>query len=1241
MSDNYSNITSFQNGRYTVIKKLGEGGKGVVFKCQDNTLGRIVAVKLIKGDALDSETYSRLMREAQTTAKLSHPNIMSIYDLISEGDRFLMVIEYVEGKTLDAHISDLGGKMPLQEALRISMKLCNALQYAHEKGILHRDIKPENIMIDRNGEPKLMDFGLAKSFDSPGLTHAGTIVGTPAYLSPESALGKEADARSDLYSLGCVLYQMVTGQPPFMSDDTLKLIYSHIHDTPTDPSSINQSLPRQMNVLIMKAISKNPNDRFQTAGEMYEALQSVGSLISVSGNDGKALQLRQNPIQSKSSVQISPHGSLIGLESQIETLREIVDRSVIGQGRSAMILGETGLGKTRLSSEVRDYAILRGMRTITVRCRENLKNIPQYVFSEIMRDYLYNSPSALVYKVCSDYGDVAVKLYPELEARLGKIVAPVNSDPEYLKVRFHEGVAQIILNISNEVPLCIIVEDVQFADSSSAEILKTLADKVSSMRLALIVTGNKSDAESKLMIEDLESTRNFIGLELSPLDREGTRLFLSSYLSEPVNNISSQFLDFIYGRTGGNPLYIEEVLKFLIDRKIIFKNATGSWDRKPIDSAGIPGSLIGLIRERLSGIDEYSNNLLIHGSIIGIEFDVDVLSDLLGDHSDKFFDSLEELIQRGILVEKKTFIGGIRLFFANPQIYYYFRDQFSFLKQRRLHQRIAEIMSRRNNSEDIASFAEIANHFLEGGQPEKAVSYLIKIADLWRQSYNAEAALQKYYEVYEILKSLQRGEQSDIHTRELGEVCLNICSIITLTGVAGPFETYWKTGLQVFQQTGDVHNQAKMLIYNVFKNLQGTEMSVSFLEQHSEDKGLEYLIAEMGFSIASGYWYQGDLSNSRKYYDWTRNYIEKKKVQSEYRILLDMYVGTAIREIKSQDDIDWIIEIADSMPALNVMRTAQYVDSVIFTEFLDSMYGRRWAGTYFDFYANFLAQLKMEPSSSEHMFKEGLERYGKNFGPGYLKLYLSEYIQMVLAPCGRWGDADKIIEEYGIEDYSSINDVYSKHIRGMISLYRSLESLYRGPLTDEVKALASLIREEPLQFISHSNDLIPRLYLETDNLKEAIDYTEEVLEKLSKEQVTTDNFFGSIILRSFAVELYSRSGMKEKAEHNLTGLKEIASHFSERWINAFTKYADGFFQSVFGDISEAIEEIEYAVMFFKDSGYKVRYAASSLVLAQMYQKNGDRVKGSANVSNAIEIFTELDCPGYVRKCLGLMDLLKA
>ena len=271
-----SSLKHLQNGRYAVLKKLGEGGKGIVYKARDTALNRVVAIKMLKSAVLTEETYSRFMLEAQAVAKLNHPNIVAIYDIGKEDEKQFFVLEFVDGMSLRELMGTYPeGKCDIQTILRTGIDVCNALQYAHSQGVLHRDIKPENILITQEGTVKLMDFGLAKMLGEPSITQEGIIVGTVAYVAPEIALGKGADARSDLYSFGAVLYETVTGKPPFSGEDPVKIIFSHIHDYPVSPGRLNPKVPQALADCIMKLLEKEPEKRYQTAEGLLRVLRAI------------------------------------------------------------------------------------------------------------------------------------------------------------------------------------------------------------------------------------------------------------------------------------------------------------------------------------------------------------------------------------------------------------------------------------------------------------------------------------------------------------------------------------------------------------------------------------------------------------------------------------------------------------------------------------------------------------------------------------------------------------------------------------------------------------------------------------------------------------------------------------------------------------------------------------------------------------------------------------------------------
>lgn len=255
------------NDRYKIIAKIGSGGMADVYKAIDTVLDRPVAVKVLhKYFAEDEDFVSRFRREAQAAASLNHPNIVNIYDWGSENGTYFIVMELLEGQSLKKYIS-LNGTIPPREAMEIAKKVLSALSFAHKHQIVHRDIKPHNIILTREGEIKVTDFGIARAGTST-MTQTGTILGTAHYLSPEQARGQDVGITSDIYSTGIVLYEMVTGKVPFVGDNPVAIALKHVHEYPTPPRELNPSIPEALQVIIQKAMAKNPESRYQNASEM-------------------------------------------------------------------------------------------------------------------------------------------------------------------------------------------------------------------------------------------------------------------------------------------------------------------------------------------------------------------------------------------------------------------------------------------------------------------------------------------------------------------------------------------------------------------------------------------------------------------------------------------------------------------------------------------------------------------------------------------------------------------------------------------------------------------------------------------------------------------------------------------------------------------------------------------------------------------------------------------------------------
>jgi beta-lactam-binding protein with PASTA domain/predicted Ser/Thr protein kinase len=266
-------------GRYQLGAVIGHGGMAEVHRGRDVRLGRDVAIKLLRADlARDPAFHGRFRREAQSAASLNHPAIVAVYDTGEErtGDTVApyIVMEYVEGRTLRDVLASEGRMLP-QRALEITAQICAALEQAHRAGIVHRDIKPGNVMLTPAGEVKVMDFGIARAVTgaSATMTQTAAVIGTAHYLSPEQARGEHVDARSDIYSTGCLLYELLTGAPPFTGDTPVAVAYQHVREDPLPPSHLEPDVSPSMDAIVFKAMAKNPANRYQTAGEMRADLE--------------------------------------------------------------------------------------------------------------------------------------------------------------------------------------------------------------------------------------------------------------------------------------------------------------------------------------------------------------------------------------------------------------------------------------------------------------------------------------------------------------------------------------------------------------------------------------------------------------------------------------------------------------------------------------------------------------------------------------------------------------------------------------------------------------------------------------------------------------------------------------------------------------------------------------------------------------------------------------------------------
>jgi eukaryotic-like serine/threonine-protein kinase len=323
-------------GRYTVLQRVGSGGMAEVYRARDELLGREVAVKVLSERfARDRSFVERFRREAQSAANLNHPNIVSLYDYGADNGTYFIVMEMIEGRSLSDIIASDGPLMP-ERAAEIASDVAAALGRAHTSGLVHRDIKPSNIMITPTGQTKVTDFGIARAVggDSEAtMTQTGMVIGTAAYLSPEQAQGNPVDARSDVYALGVVLFEMLTGVAPFTGDTPLSVAYKHVREDPRAPSSLNPDVPQSLDSITLKALAKNLDNRYSTAEEMREDLQRY-----LGGQ-----RVQATPLMAEPTTVAPAHGTRVLRETQVEEYEPEPKRAGLYVVVALLILGLIGI----------------------------------------------------------------------------------------------------------------------------------------------------------------------------------------------------------------------------------------------------------------------------------------------------------------------------------------------------------------------------------------------------------------------------------------------------------------------------------------------------------------------------------------------------------------------------------------------------------------------------------------------------------------------------------------------------------------------------------------------------------------------------------------------------------------------------------------------------------------------------------------------------------------------------------
>ena len=746
--------TSFLNGRYVVKRFLGEGGKKKVYLCDDTVLDRDVAFATIKTAGLDEVGRQRIRREAQAMGRLgTHRHIVTVFELgeLEDGQPY-MVTELMEGGDVEALIEKAADrKLALERAIEIAVHVCRGLEFAHSKRLIHRDLKPGNVWLTIDGVSKIGDFGLVVAMDRSRITQAGMMVGTVSYMPPEQAMGGEPVFPSDLYSLGAMLYEMVTGRPPFVGDDNIGIISQHINTPPISPSWHRPDLPPALEGLILRLLEKDSGRRPATANEVLRALESInltvrGELVEPPSADpstgsGRTDVMTDSPIYRR---------SFVGRDAELKGLHTAFDNAMSGNGSLAMVVGEPGIGKTAVCEQLAAYVAIRGGRTLVGHCyEEGSLSLPYLAFVEAMRTYvLARPPEALKEELGSGATEVA-RIVSEVRDRV-QIEPRPSGDPEDDRWRLLQAVTSFLRNAATTQPILLILEDLHWADRGTLDLLVHLARNMLGARLLVIGT-----------YRDVEVDRAHpLSATLAELRRVGElhRVLLRGLTVDEVHRmikiiggqeISWAFAEAIHRQTEGNPLFIQEVLRYVVEEGMVTRQG-GRWQQTgdtPLEMS-IPEGLRDVIGRRLSRLGPEANRLLSIAAVIGRDFGLDTLRRISGLEEEPLMQALEEALKVGVL-EEQSRPGVIRYRFAHAFFRQTLYEEMIAPRRLRLHQEVARALETQYAGRLEEHAAELAEHFSQSTDPND----LVRAVEYGELAARRAAAVYAYPEAARLLES--------------------------------------------------------------------------------------------------------------------------------------------------------------------------------------------------------------------------------------------------------------------------------------------------------------------------------------------------------------------------------------------------------------------------------------------------------------------------------------------------------